>query len=292
MGNELPAISVLIRTFNSAKTLGRTIEALDRMPGDEIIVVDSGSTDNTLQLAEQYGCVILRAPGPFNYSKSLNIGFRVARNEWVNVISSHHIPVVPDFLATFRRAAATFPPEVVVAYGPSTLTGEALETLDPEAIGIFFREDYDHTGYVCSNRNALYRRSVWEKFPFDETIITAEDLAWLIQAIDAGYGYAYVPRARGVNCNKGSLKHMFLKGFYESRCFRKPDHRPMRLWHLGGALKNLTKQRLQGKIDNGNWLRYSFHAFGQFFGTRMPETTPLPPGFREQAKPEGQTGPP
>jgi len=279
--NDFPPISVLIRTFNSAKTLGRAIEALDRMPGDEIIVVDSGSTDHTLQIAEEHGCVILRAPGRFHYSKSLNIGFRAAKNEWVNVISSHHIPVVPDFLAAYRQAIAAFPPDIAVAYGPSTLSGEALDRFDAETIRIFSKEDYDRDCYVCSNRNALYRRSVWEKFPFDEAIITAEDHAWLIQAMSAGYRLAYVPKARGMNCNQGSLRHMFRKGYYDSRCFRKPNHRPMSLWHLGGALKNLTKQLLQGKIDTGNWIRNASHAFGQFFGTRMPEIVPLPPEFRK-----------
>ena len=46
-----PAISILIRTFNSAGTLPSVLDRLELQPEDEIIIVDSGSTDATLAIA-------------------------------------------------------------------------------------------------------------------------------------------------------------------------------------------------------------------------------------------------
>src|SRR5664279_2369308 len=66
------AISVVIRTRDSARTLERVSVGLGKAEGDEVIVVDSGSRDATLDIAKKYGAIIVLAPGPFHYSKSLN----------------------------------------------------------------------------------------------------------------------------------------------------------------------------------------------------------------------------
>ena len=76
MNTGKPGISVLIRTFNSGRTLDQVMAALPLQEGDEFLVVDSGSTDHTLAIAERRGARVIRPEGPFNYSKSLNAGNR------------------------------------------------------------------------------------------------------------------------------------------------------------------------------------------------------------------------
>lgn len=262
-----PNFSVLIRSFNSAKTLDRLLSRLDQIEGDEVIVVDSGSTDATLEITKRHGARIIIAEGPFNYSKSLNLGFKAARNDWVLVLSSHCIPVGTDLLATYRREAVLLPEDVPVAYGPSTISGKSEPSLDKECTTL-------HSGRIppgCGNGNALYRFSAWEELPFDESKRTAEDVIWLSAMLERGRRVAYVPKAAGLNINQQSLRYMFRKGHSDSRTLRLPTHRPMPLFHFAGALKNLTKQWLKREINLGNYLRYGAHTFGQFFGSREPE---------------------
>lgn len=262
-----PTLSVLIRSFNSAKTLDRLISRLDCMEGDEIIIVDSGSTDATLEIGRRHGATIVLAEGPFNYSKSLNLGFKAARNAWVLVLSSHCIPVGNDLLATYRREIAQLPEDVPVAYGPSTISGKSEPSLDKECITL-------HSGTPprgCGNGNALYRFSAWKELPFDESKRTAEDVIWLSAMLERGRRVAYVPKAAGLNINQQSLRYMFCKGHSDSRTLRLPTHRPMSLLHFAGALKNLTKQWLKREINLGNYVRYGVHTLGQFFGSREPE---------------------
>lgn len=60
---EWPKVSVMMATYNSGKLLKRTLDAISQQtyPKDkiEILIVDGGSKDNTLAIAEEYGCRIL-----------------------------------------------------------------------------------------------------------------------------------------------------------------------------------------------------------------------------------------
>jgi rhamnosyltransferase len=269
------SISVLIRTFNSAKTLERVILGLERAEGDEVIIVDSGSRDATLKIAKKHGATIVIAPGPFNYSKSLNLGFATAKNPWVLVLSSHAIPIVPRFLEVHRAAIQRFPQDVVMGSAPSKISTKFAAESKPEELYFFDKNTYWDAEHFFGNGNAIYRKSAWEKQPFDETIRTAEDILWYRETIEKGHRLAYIPAARTLNCNQASLAYMFRKGYSDARarCQKGTDeverpHRAMRFYDLGGALKKLLVQKVRGETNWTNWLRYSAHVFGQFFGSR------------------------
>lgn len=274
--NNSSSISVLIRTFNSSKTLGKVLLKMELQNNDEIIIVDSGSSDSTLQIAAQYGASIINAPPPFNYSKSLNIGFQAAKNPWVLVISSHCIPMVSDFLKIYRREIMKFPQDIVVGYGPSTLSGKSDPNLPKETTSYFSEKEYQAFSEVCGNGNTIYRTSAWEQLQFDESIRTSEDKIWIAEMVSRGFGFAYLPMVRGLNMSQYSILYMFRKGYRDARALRLPGHRPMKLLHLAGALKNLALPKIKGEISWSNWARYSAHTLGQYFASYQPEdNTPI-----------------
>jgi glycosyltransferase involved in cell wall biosynthesis len=83
--------SVLIRTFNSERTLLLTLESLRSQtnPPSEYIFVDSGSTDGTLQLLPESSIIHSFVGEEFNYSESLNQGLKYVSTEYVLIFSSH-----------------------------------------------------------------------------------------------------------------------------------------------------------------------------------------------------------
>jgi glycosyltransferase involved in cell wall biosynthesis len=277
---------VVIRTRDSSRTLERVLAGLEKSDGDEIIVVDSGSHDSTLKIAQQYNASIIIAHGPFNYSKSLNLGFSAARNPWVLVLSSHAIPIVPKFMEIHREAVKTFSADVVVGYAPGDMDRSVQLSEKGEDVVFYSKKDWAKINQICGNANTIYRRSAWVEWPFDETIRTAEDKIWMIEMAKKNYRFATIPRARALNQNQGSLRYMFRKGFSDRRALNtwtskwmllnSPQDagsvpaiqpKPMTVWQLGGALKSHLMLRLSGRINNGNWIRYSAHILGTFFGS-------------------------
>jgi len=259
---ELPAISVLIRTFNSAKTLDRVLSGLILKKDEEYIVVDSGSTDSTLDIAESRGARIVHAKGPFNYSKSLNLGFQSACNPWVLVISSHSIPVVPDLLALYRAIVPNFPSSLAAAYGPNSLDGSS--PFDDDKVRFYLPENYMEIYPFCGNGNTLYRRSAWEAVPFNEGIRTSEDKEWLAEIMKKGCSIAFVSGALTINLTQYPLGYMFMKGYSDQRAL---PHTPMTLFDFFMAWGSHTKKFLRGGMPVGNWSRYSAHIAGRFFAS-------------------------
>ena len=72
-------ISVIIRTSNSAKPLGRLLDRLVKKTDDEFIVVDTHSQDGTLAIAERAGARIIHNTDSFNHARTLNM--RICRGQ-------------------------------------------------------------------------------------------------------------------------------------------------------------------------------------------------------------------
>lgn len=98
--------SVIIPTYNRAQLIGRAVRsALDQMPPPvEVIVVDDGSTDDTLQVVRSLGprvrCIQQPHGGP---SKARNTGVAQAAGDWVAFLDSDDV-WAGDYLARMGGA--------------------------------------------------------------------------------------------------------------------------------------------------------------------------------------------
>ena len=106
-------VGVVIRTLNESELIGRCIATLQaQQPGFDldILVVDSGSTDDTVAIAEAGGARVLHMrPDDFDYSKALNVGIEEVRGELIVLLSAHAIPTderwLENMLAPFADPA-------------------------------------------------------------------------------------------------------------------------------------------------------------------------------------------
>lgn len=80
--NNANKLSLCIIARNEDRWLGQCLQSV-REAVDEIIVVDTGSTDRTRKIAAEYGAVIHDCPWPGSFAKARNFSVEQARGEWV-----------------------------------------------------------------------------------------------------------------------------------------------------------------------------------------------------------------
>ncbi len=88
MSDKLP-ISVAIITNNEERILAVTLSSIADI-ADEIIVVDSGSTDNTIAIAENFGCKIFRQEWK-GYASQKNFALSKCSNDWILCIDADEV---------------------------------------------------------------------------------------------------------------------------------------------------------------------------------------------------------
>ncbi|WP_068086550.1 glycosyltransferase family 2 protein [Polycladidibacter stylochi] len=82
-------ITVLIRTLNEADRLSRTLESVKHI-GNEIIIIDSGSSDETTEIAETYGAKVIFNPWS-GFGPQRSFGEKHCQNHWVFYIDADEV---------------------------------------------------------------------------------------------------------------------------------------------------------------------------------------------------------
>src|SRR5260221_6804624 len=215
--------SIVIRAYNEEQHIGRLLEGLRQqtLKDVEIILVDSGSTDGTVAVAESFSARIVRIPSAeFTFGRSLNFGLRSATRELIVIASAHVYPVYPDWLESllspFEEAG------VALTYGKQR--GPDSAKYSEQQI---FQQWYPNiskphqTTAFCNNANAAIRKSLWEKNPYDETLTGLEDLAWAKWAREQGHTVAYVAEAEIIHVHNETPQGVYNRYRREAMAFKK-----------------------------------------------------------------------
>jgi rhamnosyltransferase len=204
-------VSIVIRTKNESQHLAEVLEAIARQehPCLEVILVDSGSTDGTVQIAKAFGArVISIEPLSFTFGYALNRGIKASRGEVVAFLSGHAVPQDESWLGYL---AAPFSGERVAGcYGRQLPLPECRpwERLNLERHFGAMPRLQSHDPFF-SNANAAIRRDLWERIPFREDLPGGEDHAWAAAAQVAGYQIVYEPRAAVRHSHNEGLRQLY-----------------------------------------------------------------------------------
>jgi glycosyltransferase involved in cell wall biosynthesis len=190
-------VSVIVRCLNEAAHIGRLLDGLlEQSPApDEIVIVDSGSTDETLEIAAQYPTKILHiAPDEFSFGRALNLGCEVASGDILVSVSAHVYPIFDSWLRELTAPFAS--PSVSLTYGRQQgddRTSYSERRIFTQWFPVESEPNQRHP--FCNNANSAVRRDVWERYRFDEALTGLEDLALARRVIDDGGTIAYVATA-------------------------------------------------------------------------------------------------
>lgn len=201
---EQPDVSVVTPAYAAADTVQaalRCILAQQTTRSLEVIVVDDGSPDATMALAEAVAAEDprVRVIGKPNggEASALNVGFREARGAFIAILEADVEPA-PDWLETCL-AVLEAEPEVIAVGGyletpPDDPWIARLAGYEIEAKFATKPREAKH----LTSANVLYRREAWDLAgPFDERLVNASlDSVFNGRLAQAGKRLVYEPRAR------------------------------------------------------------------------------------------------
>jgi glycosyltransferase involved in cell wall biosynthesis len=208
---ESPQVSLVIRCYNEREHIGKLLHGIFEQRHDdfEVILVDSGSTDGTLELANEFPIdeVVYISPDEFSFGRALNRGCEAASGGFCVFASAHVYPTRVDWLETLLEK---FDDDVALVYGKQR--GNDV-TKFPEK-RVFKRwfpdEDADRqSSPFCNNANAAIRREVWEEFEYDETLTGLEDLDWAKRVQEAGWEISYASDAEIIHVHDETPREVY-----------------------------------------------------------------------------------
>lgn len=191
--------SIVVRTLNEARYLDELLKAVASQRTDcldfEIVLVDSGSTDGTLNIAEQHGCRIRHiAKSQFSFGRSLNIGCEAAMGDILVFISGHCVPTNDDWLQ--RLCQPILDGVVDYSYGRQ-LGGSYSHYSEKRIFAKYFPEKslIPQNGFYCNNANSALLKETWEQYRFDEELTGLEDMDLAQRIASGGKKIAYIADA-------------------------------------------------------------------------------------------------
>jgi rhamnosyltransferase len=218
-----PKVSIIIRCYNEEKHIGKLLSGIlfQDYKDVEIILVDSGSTDATLAIANRYPVkVVSISPEEFSFGRSLNLGCKVAQGEFLVIVSAHVYPVNKDWLEHLLKPFNL--PNVALVYGKQR--GDTVTKYSEHQIfSKWFPEqsNYQQEHPFCNNANAAIRKSLWQEFPYDEQLTGLEDLGWSQQIMTAGYTIAYAAEAEIVHVHDERYRQIYNRYRREAIAFKR-----------------------------------------------------------------------
>lgn len=194
-------VSLVVPLRNEASTLGELIASIRRqtLPPAEIVLVDGGSTDATVAVAQRLIAGDLRfrliEAGPATPGRGRNIGIAAAGYEWV-ALTDAGIRLDPDWLRALVDEVRRQPDVDIVygAYEPVQETFfERCAALAYVAAPISGPNGAMRGGFIASS---MVRRSAWEAVGGFPDLRAAEDLIFMERVAQAGFREAWASGAR------------------------------------------------------------------------------------------------
>lgn len=281
--NRLTA-SILIRTKNEAPFIGKALELIanQSLKPHEIIVVDSESTDNTVEIVRNWKDVkLIEMPArEFTFGRSLNLGFEAATGDVVISLSAHAFPCddywLENLMQHFENA------QVAGVYGRQLPQPDAWPPVKREYLS-YYKDQLrlqtnadDASDRVFSNANSAIRHRCWKQHHFDETLTAVEDQEWAWSMLKLGYQIIYEPNAAVYHSHNESLQKVIQRNYRETIALNSLYNREVSIWRVlkvwSKAVQADTQYILQNKQDYQWLFKVPIYRAAAIYGCLKPSS--------------------
>jgi len=237
-----PLLTIIIRSFNEGWALRETLPALrsQEYRNWELIVIDSGSTDGSVDLIREAKpkTFIQIEPREYNPSRVMNCGMALAQSDFGIFLNADATPQGPDWLRPL--AAPLLDPTVAASFGRQIPRPgcRAVYRLDYERC---FGRNRDSAGWdhFFSMVSSGLRKDVWSKRGFLEKMNFSEDDEYTRWCRAQGYRIVYCPDSLVMHSHNYTPEQAYKRSYGEGRALAavwpgsKSDLGPMRTLLLG-----------------------------------------------------------
>jgi rhamnosyltransferase len=254
---------VAIPTLNAGPSFSETLTAVraQRVSREvHLLICDSGSSDETLQIAHSHEADVIRIPREsFSHGGTRNRLMEQARGDHVAFLTQDAVPASTDWLAQLL-SGFTVAPDVGLVFGPYrprpgasvsvareltswfasfSADGPRIDTLELGARAAPARAFLGHLGFF-TDANGCVARAAWREVPFRE-VAYAEDHLLAQDMLRAGYAKVYMPDAAVVHSHEYTPAQWLRRSFDEARAVREvygwtPDGRALARALRGGVM--------------------------------------------------------
>jgi len=240
--------SISILTKNEERNIGSCLEAVysQKNVGEfEVILVDSGSTDATVEIAKRFPIRIEQIHArDFHHARTRNFAASLGRGPILVNLSGDAIPAsdvwLQNLVANFEDAG------VGAAYGRQlpkpgstterhatfdTVYGDQRIVKDPA-----HRNGLGYRFYHFSDVNSAIRRSVWERIPYPENLKMFEDLAIAKQILEGGWKIVYEPEAPVFHSHHYTAVQLFKRYFDIGYALKR-----LEIWDAPGTRTSMSR---------------------------------------------------
>jgi glycosyltransferase involved in cell wall biosynthesis len=309
-------VTVAVPVLNGARYLDEVLGAVRSQRVDrevELLVVDSGSTDGSVEIARSHGAVVHEiSRDEFSHGATRNRMMTLARGDHVAFLTQDATPASERWLAAllegFEHAA-----DVAAVFGPHDARPDAshmiksemerhfaswgnggvevdVQRLDRSREGIAAYRDFPGQLTFLSDVNCAIARWAWERVPYRE-VPYAEDQLLGRELIEAGFAKVFHPEARVLHSHDYPPAAFFRRYFDEFRSlrevlgFRQPWGPKRTLWDVRGLVGADKRWLREQGVDGPELWRllavsgrhHALRMAGAVIGTRADR---LPAGAR------------
>ena len=223
----MPDVTVIIPTKNAGPCFRATLKWIfaQKYSGTyEVLMVDSGSEDDTVKVAKEFGARVIEIrPEEFGHGKTRNFAARSACGGKLIFTTQDAVPADDKWLK--RLSDDLDDPSIAGIYGRQIPKDDALpmerfflnvrypERGARKTRRIFPGAPLRIDDVFFSNVNSAVKKEVLLKIPFREDIIISEDMQWAKDALLAGYCIAYDPDAAVVHSHNYNMITVFRRYF-------------------------------------------------------------------------------
>lgn len=214
-------VSIIIPARNEERNIGACFDAILKQETGfklEIIVIDSGSNDRTIEIIKRYPGIdlITIEPGEFGHGKTRNLGAGRAQGDIIVFLNADAIPVDSNWLNPLahhfrdkkdKKIAGVYSRQIPKT-GCHLYMARDIRRSMPA--GGHVKSEYGKFDFmIFSTVSCAVSREIWKKIPFEDTIEIAEDQDWAKRVLQNGYHIIYEPGSMVYHSHNFTLRELY-----------------------------------------------------------------------------------